>query len=715
MSYAPSHRNTVSAGNSSTAAIAAGASFTGSAVDAAGYSRLRVFAYVDGGDAGVAAQVQVQFDSVSSFTSGVLTVGGTSARPANAHSQTFRVEARYARVVVTNPGASEMSTVKIQTILEATGGEGDGAQAGAGGNEAAVEARRGRGDVAAFGESLTATKEEVVSLQFPYRIDLAVAQVTSVSTGLASVDMARAKIATGTGSTGSCTLRSRVYAHYRPGQGIDVLWTAVYPTAGASGVTMLSGYGNGSDGLYFGYNGAAFGILHRTSTSGSVVDTWYSQAAWNVDSLDGTGASGMTLDPSKGNVYRITMQWLGYGEISFWAEVPEAGRPQVVHRLRYANTSTFTSIRRPSLPFTIEATKTSGATDYSVLCPSAGVYLQGGGPAHPPAFGTSCTLATSATVGGFDRETPVISLLCPTTVSVLGEDITTHSTFDLRKLTADSDSGSTLIVRLYKNLGAHVVSGAGWLPVNSALGIAERRIYAAGDTATTHRINGGANYLTHVNSTETDLPASHEDGTVSTTDDVYNGMYLLITGGTGAGQIREVTDYVGSSRRVTVGSAWTTNPDGTSEWKLIAAETGDIQGNAGNELVSATATTAVLPALYDTGVVSEADDAYEGWFLELIDGTGAPQTREVVSYTGSTRTLTVSTWETTPDNTTTWHLHQGQEIVSQRVNKNGGRVVDLAGLSLSLNPGETLDVTVEATTAGKACDIHVGLSWREFH
>ena len=39
--------------------------------------------------------------------------------------------------------------------------------------------------------------------------------------------------------------------------------------------------------------------------------------------------------------------------------------------------------------------------------------------------------------------------------------------------------------------------------------------------------------------------------TVSSVDDYYNGMTILIYSGTGAGESRNITDYVGSSRTIT--------------------------------------------------------------------------------------------------------------------------------------------------------------------
>ncbi len=60
------------------------------------------------------------------------------------------------------------------------------------------------------------------------------------------------------------------------------------------------------------------------------------------------------------------------------------------------------------------------------------------------------------------------------------------------------------------------------------------------------------------------------DAGASGTDGAYNGMMIRITSGTGAGQIREVIDYVGASKLATVGRAWGTNPVGADSVFRIA-------------------------------------------------------------------------------------------------------------------------------------------------
>jgi hypothetical protein len=68
----------------------------------------------------------------------------------------------------------------------------------------------------------------------------------------------------------------------------------------------------------------------------------------------------------------------------------------------------------------------------------------------------------------------------------------------------------------------------------------------------------------------------------SGSDDYYNGLYITITGGTGAGQTRIITDYVGATKVATVDSAWTTSPNSTSTYSIVSwtAESVDHYVNA---------------------------------------------------------------------------------------------------------------------------------------
>ena len=61
------------------------------------------------------------------------------------------------------------------------------------------------------------------------------------------------------------------------------------------------------------------------------------------------------------------------------------------------------------------------------------------------------------------------------------------------------------------------------------------------------------------------------DASASADDDFYNNYTVTITSGTGSGQSRKISDYVGSSKVATVSVNWTTTPDATSVYSISLA------------------------------------------------------------------------------------------------------------------------------------------------
>ena len=57
-------------------------------------------------------------------------------------------------------------------------------------------------------------------------------------------------------------------------------------------------------------------------------------------------------------------------------------------------------------------------------------------------------------------------------------------------------------------------------------------------------------------------------GTANANNDYYNNYYIKITGGTGSGEIQQITDYNGTTKVATTG-AWGTQPDDTSAYSIF--------------------------------------------------------------------------------------------------------------------------------------------------
>ena len=98
------------------------------------------------------------------------------------------------------------------------------------------------------------------------------------------------------------------------------------------------------------------------------------------------------------------------------------------------------------------------------------------------------------------------------------------------------------------------------------------------------------------------------------TDDIYNGSTIKITAGTGSGQNRIISDYVGSTKVATVSQAWTTQPDNTSEFTIESHVNQFVNVNTTYgrariiEFISATKVRAVTEVdFFNTSAVSSGD------------------------------------------------------------------------------------------------------------
>ena len=111
---------------------------------------------------------------------------------------------------------------------------------------------------------------------------------------------------------------------------------------------------------------------HSDLQSGATqTEYWTPQEDFNLDKLDGTGYSGVTLDPSKLNVYQINFRWLGAGEQRYAIENPLNGDMIFFHHEHYSNRYTTPSLDNPSLKLGYVAANLGSPTSGIVTCRGA--------------------------------------------------------------------------------------------------------------------------------------------------------------------------------------------------------------------------------------------------------------------------------------------------------------------------------------------------------
>jgi hypothetical protein len=146
--------------------------------------------------------------------------------------------------------------------------------------------------------------------------------------------------------------------------------------------------------------------------------------------------------------------------------------------------------------------------------------------------------------------------------------------------------------------------------------------------------------------------------TSSATDDIYNGMSIEITGGTGVGQIRRIEDYVGSTKVATVESAWTVTPNGTSTYEVTSWSVNSVdqyinvqpQGRARIvRYVSATVVEAVTEyPFFNTTAIEPGRWEFEHGYVDVWSSTkGWPRTvtfHEGRLYFGGSKSRPSTVW-----------------------------------------------------------------------
>jgi hypothetical protein len=164
--------------------------------------------------------------------------------------------------------------------------------------------------------------------------------------------------------------QTRHYHPYQPGKSQRILLTSV-PGAAETNVRRRFGLFDANNGLFFEETAGTKYVVRRTYTSGSPVDNTVAQASWNLDTLDGSGPSGVTLDWSKSQIALIDYQWLGVGRVRMGFEID--GKPYYCHEFKNTNSLATVYMTTGSLPlrYEIEATGVPGATsDLIAVCGS---------------------------------------------------------------------------------------------------------------------------------------------------------------------------------------------------------------------------------------------------------------------------------------------------------------------------------------------------------
>lgn len=254
----------------------------------------------------------------------------------------------------------------------------------------------------AFGDLRTAELSPVFQTSFEYTVTNTEIGTIEIA-GSGAVTQADAMCIVNTGSTTGSVAEweSAHNAKYRAGLG-GLMRIAGLFTTGVTGTEQMLGMADADgssathkNGYAVGYSGSVFSFMRWQN---DVLFT-VAQSAWD-DPMDGTGPSGMTLDPTKLNVYEIRFQYLGAGAIQLGIESAITGQFVVAHTELYANLNVVPSQYNPNFHLMAHAVNLATTEDLTIKCSSMAYFIEGKTKyteVHQPQFSSGTREKTTVT------------------------------------------------------------------------------------------------------------------------------------------------------------------------------------------------------------------------------------------------------------------------------------------------------------------------------
>jgi len=187
---------------------------------------------------------------------------------------------------------------------------------------------------------------------------------------------------------------------YQPGKSLNNLNTFVFNPAKAN-LRQRVGYFGTQNGIYLELDGSTLSFVERSYVTGSLTETRAAQSSWNVDKLDGTGPSLLTLDISKAQIFWMDIEWLGLGTVRCGFIIN--GQLIHCHSFHHANLITSTYITTASLPLRYEIKNTGATANNSTLKQICSTVISEGGyelRGTQQSIGTDITAGKTLTTAG---------------------------------------------------------------------------------------------------------------------------------------------------------------------------------------------------------------------------------------------------------------------------------------------------------------------------
>lgn len=252
---------------------------------------------------------------------------------------------------------------------------------------------------------------------------------------------------------------SRVFA-YQPGKSLQIIKSFVMNPAKAN-LRQRIGYFSSTNGFFLERTGAStVQFVERSTTTGVTVDTPVTQTNWNIDQLDGTGPSKLTLNLDDPQILFIDIEWLGVGSVRMGFVIN--GQLIHCHSFHHANIDTAVKgayIQTGCLPVREEIENTGTTVSSSTLKAVCSTVISEGGyqlSGAPKTIGIDPQPTSQYTLSTAGTYYPVVSIrlnpsfldsiVIPTNIGILPVNAANYR---------------------YKMISGATITGGAWANVNS--------------------------------------------------------------------------------------------------------------------------------------------------------------------------------------------------------------------------------------------------------
>lgn len=208
-----------------------------------------------------------------------------------------------------------------------------------------------------------------------------------------STNIAAVTLSVSANTAGKRTRQTYMRFNYQPSKSQLIFMTGILiKSGGGTGIKSRLGLFDDDNGLYLEYDAGNVYLVRRTYAGGSASDNRVVQSSWNIDKMDGTGPSGITIDFTKTQIFFMDFEWLGVGRVRYGFNIN--GISYYVHELYNANNLTSVYMSTPNLPLRYQIINDGTGAASTMDCICSAVISEGG----KEDIGTNLHVSTGTTV-----------------------------------------------------------------------------------------------------------------------------------------------------------------------------------------------------------------------------------------------------------------------------------------------------------------------------